>query len=387
MKDSYTLLVLGNLCDNHLLRFTKYLKACNPNIRMDYFGFCDNPDSIPEENISCFGICNVYKTPSFFSNIPGIRSLLTIITWRLRFNKFIRNKKYDVANIHYITYHYYYIIGKLRKSVDKIVLTPWGSDIYRMKEFERKIVRKVYNKADYVTGHGDRFSEDFMRIYKIGNEKFKNATLGSETIDYIYDHIKSTSASEAKKNLGIEGCYAITCGYNASKAQRHKEMIESIVGIKEQLPEDLVLLFPLTYPKDAGYKEEIKKMVEHSGIKAMYYETYLDINTLFLLRQATDMFIHIQTTDANNASLKEYLLCRKKVVNGAWLNYYDVETDDYKPYYLVDNLSNLSYVILKAYKDDPIEIKESVIKSIRSMGCREVAKEWDKLFVSVINKK
>jgi len=383
MKKKYTLLIMGNLNDNHLLRFTKHLKACNPNIRMDYFGFCDRPDSVPDENLKCFDCCCINKTPILFHKIPVVRSLVTIITWKLKFAQFIRNRSYDIANIHFITYHYYSIIKRLRKCTGSIVLTPWGSDIYRIKDSERKIVRRIYDQADYVTGHGDRFSDDFMRIYHVDKSKFKNATLGSETIDYIYDHFQSTSVKDAKKALGIDYCYAITCGYNASKAQRHKEMIEAIAKIKVQLPENMVLLFPLTYPKDKEYKEQIKKLVEYYGFKAKYYESYLDMDTLFMLRQATDMFIHIQTTDANNASLKEYLLCKKKVVNGSWLKYYDVEEDNYKPYYIVDDLSELPDVILKTFKEEPIEVKDNVIQAICSMGCREVAKEWNKLFESI----
>ena len=106
--------------------------------------------------------------------------------------------------------------------------------------------------------------------------------------------------------------------------------------------------------------------------------------TLYLLRQSTDLFIHIQTTDANCATVREYLLCRKKVINGSWLCYDDLERYGL-PYFNVDSEENLPMCILCAYKSEPIFIDERVINGIKEKGCIHQMSLFNKIFVSLLN--
>ena len=95
------------------------------------------------------------------------------------------------------------------------------------------------------------------------------------------------------------------------------------------------------------------------------------------------MFIHIQTTDAGNSSLQEYVLCGKKVVHGTWIHYPHLE--QYKPlfYFPADSLDTLGNAILKAYHSDPIKTPPEVMEYIRNRGWKAKMKLWDEFFCSI----
>lgn len=379
----YSVLLLGGFYDNHMIRFVRNLKRVNPNAVIDAFTLVQVGKDVPDDYLSCYREYKIVNFPSVLHKIPFLRSLEIIYYYKKQFRTFINGRHYDIVNIHFPSYLMRYILKDLRSAADNIVVTPWGSDVYRISERKRKIVQNVFDVADYVTGHGDRFTHDFMRIFNIPQHKFVYADIGSETIDYIVDNGLKCSTSDAKKKLGIGDSYVITCGYNASRAQQHKKIIEAVERIKQELPSNLVLIFPLTYPDDKSYVNELRTEVAQMGIKALFFTEYLDLSNLLIVRQATDMFVHVQTTDANSASLKEYLLLGKNCINGSWLLYDDIEEKNYKPYYTVNSLDSLHNIILKAFRQGPVVVKEDTLSYIKRLGCAAVAQNWNDFFISI----
>ena len=384
MPKSYRILLIGNLYDGHMVRFVTALKNINPNIFIDVFGIRINGKELP--SVLKEHADNVFLS-DFKLRFGGVKGLYLIEkSWKLKhcFHKYFGKKKYDVVDIHYPTFADRYLLRDIRRISKKLVLTPWGSDVYRISERQRKVVKKLYDAADYVTGNGLRFTKDFMCIYNIPDRKLKCLSLGGDDIDYFIEHQNDYNTEEAKKVLGIEGHYVITCGYNGNPAQQHEKIIESINKIRVQLPKNLLLLFPFTYGGSNEYREQIKTKVKELDLKAYYSEKYLDLQGLFLLRQATDMFIHVQTTDANNGSLKQYVWFGKNVVHGGWICYDDIEKDGYKPYYTTPSMDELSETIVKAYRKGPVEVKEETKQTIERYGYKYLAPKWNEMFESII---
>lgn len=382
MKAGYSILLLGEIYNNHTIRFVRNLKCENPNVQIDCFGIRQNMD-LPQNYLSCIRSFEVFDLSKKLWSFPGLRSLEIIYNWRKSFHRFVKSKHYDIAQIHYPEYSMSFILEDLHKVADNLVVTPWGSDVYRIGGRKKRIVQKIFDAADYVTGAGDRFTKDFMRIFNVPNEKFAHADLGSETIDYISEHKNYLTTKIAKQKLGIEGFYTIGCGYNASEGQQHLKMIESIAKARNQLPERLMLLFPVTYPKNTEYVKKLKSSVEESGLRAMWFDEFMDLPSLFELQMATDMFIHVQTTDANSTSLKEYILCGKNCVNGSWLEYDDIEENGHKPFHVVEDIGYLDQVIVDAYHKGEPEVSQKVLLHIESLGCEPAAKGWNDFFMRI----
>lgn len=381
-KKSYRLLVIGNAYDNHIVRFIKNLKRENPLAIIDIFTFEQSCKVISEDVI--LNVNNVIYRDKLKIRNRGLRILTNAFLLYKQFRKISKYLKYDIINLHFPTYEYSFVLRFLRKMSPVLILTPWGSDVYRVNKIQILILKKLYCKANNVCGTGNRFSQDVLKIFGFSKEKFVNLDIGSETIDYISEHINKVSSTEAKKNIGLdEDTYTIVCGYNGAIAQNHEKIIEAVYSNKTQLPQKLVLLFPVTYGGSPDYFLFLKRKVNELDIKAIFFEEYLSLEELFILRMATDMFIHVQSTDANSATVQEYILCKKKVLNGSWLRYGEMEKFG-MPYFLVNYLDNLSNEILKVFTSEPKIISDNVISYIESYGWKQWIKKWDMFFNSCI---
>ncbi len=371
-KNKYSLLVIGLLSDHHIQRFVLHLHETNPNARIDFFA-TTLPSNIPEKVRQCFTnlyvACENNDSPAYMKLYVSIKLL-----------RVISDNDYDVVNIHFPMYYHYFYLKYLRKMTSTILLTPWGSDVYRVGILERFILKFLYKKADKVSSGNNKFAEDVKRIYHIPQDKMVCLDIGSDTIDYINENLNIISKEDAKEKLGVSGEYVITCSYNGSQEHRHMSIIEAINKIKERLPKELVLFFPFTYAGTKEYAERLKALLNEYNLRYIFFEEYLSVEELFLVRRASDMFIHIQPSDANSQCLQEYLLCGSKVLNGEWLRYKELELGGKLPYYLVQDIECLPNTILYAYNCNENLISFEVIEYLKSYGWKEWIKKWDVFF-------
>lgn len=378
----YKLLIVGNIYDNHIKRYIKHLKTFNPNVQIDILtiqrSFNDSEDL--KEFVDTI---HFYKPT--ISSLPLIGIFKRIFQFNRLLSKITSFRQYDIVNIHYPVYEQSFSVNHLKKLAKKIVLTPWGSDVYRVGNIKLKILKYLYRKTDYVCNPNTRFGRDVRRIFNLRKDQIVDLSIGSETIDYIIEHRNSISVKDARRKLSLEGDYYITCGYNASPAQNHKAIIDGITKFAEQFPGKISLLFPMTYPQNSEYVDEIKQYVRCKGLNAYFFTNYLDLPTLFLLRQSTDMFIHVQDTDANAGSVQEYLLLKKKVLNGEWLRYDNLEINGVIPYILVKDLKSIGEAIEGATQQDPI-MTQDLIEYIESFGWNKWILKWDSFFQEITMK-
>lgn len=380
MDREYRLLIIGNILDNHILRFIRNLKLCNNNVIIDVLTI--NNHTYINKDTSCLINQITFVTAGSVKKRRIISIFLLSLKVYRKLRQISKHSHYDIVNIHYPTIEYVPSVFLLKK-MGKLVLTPWGSDVYRINRIRRILLRYLYKKADFVTGSNSRFIDDFSAAFEVDNGKIVLLNIGSDTIDYIAEHKNSITTSDAKQYLGVENKYTITCGYNASPSQNHKIIINSIYRIKENLPDNYLLLFPVTYGGDIEYIEELKALILEKQLHALFFESYLGLQTLFFLRMASDLFIHIQKTDAACASLTEYALCKNKIINGSWLQYELFNSNKPIPYYVLDDVNNLDECIKNAINSNPIKISDSLISAIEDMGWKKSISKWNAFFISI----
>lgn len=380
----YSVLILGNFESFYIVQYVKNLKRYNPQAHLFFWGYTREKNDTDRSFLSCYDdYCLFDIKKQMRSSTFG--KLTVISKLRKSFRSFVEGKHFDYINIHYIKPEYYFLIDFFKRYASKLVLTPWGSDVLAVKPFYKFFVKRLLDSADFVTGEEGRFTQDFKRIFNVPENKIAYCVIGFEPIEYIFEHKHTIDINEAKRQLGIDNHFIITCGYSANRAQRHPNIIEAIHQVKDQLPPNLLLLFPVTYPKVPEYIQSIKQMVSDYGLKAVYFEQFLDMRNLFLLRQATDMFIHVQPTDASSASLWEYILCEKKIINGSWLQYPELVKDGKLPYFELDKLENLGKKIVEVYQSAPIEISQVLFKDFEQKQWKVAIKDWDNLFSTHLN--
>lgn len=375
------ILIVGNTSDEHLKRFDRYMKEVNKNNRVVIDVF--NINEI--EKICLFN--KTYHIQNYFSKLSFIKS-----TWIRAFFKrinyflsFSRVKKYDLINIHYLTYHSSILLPMYKRKAKKIMISPWGSDIYRIPNLKiKKKFQKIYEAADYVsTDHDIKFREDILKIFSVPQRKLIDLGFGSEIIDVLIDKEQVTKES-AKKELKVEDTFIITCGYNRNQAHNHLAIIEALIKVKDILPKNTLLFFPMTYgPADNEYFNRIKTKLIENNFKFTIFEEFIAAERLALIEKACDLFIHVQNTDANSASLQEYLLCGTDILNGGWLKYPQFEKYG-TPYMQVPSIDELSdkltqYFTFRNNIPVPKELKEEIRKN--AWSCK--IKEWYNFYRSL----
>jgi len=392
MDKKYSILIICIFgLPNHIERFIRNLKQTNPSVSITLFS--DREKYIYPEELwnHVDGYIQKQRYTGWPHRLWRFRRWFDMMAFISQVKQLSKSHYYDIVNIHYPQYFLCYVMRFLKKMTKTIIVSPWGSDILRVENKQKKKLSRVLKNAHYITvASTGLFNKVLRQEMKIPKEKFHPLGWGSETIDYINEHLGEISTEQAKDLLGLNGKYLITCGYNAFKAQRHEIIINAINERRKDLPDNMTLLFPVTYGFSYGtikqeYVDTLKAICANMNLPVVFYEKYLSVSELFLLRRATDLFIHIQPTDGGNTSLQEYVLCGKKVIHGAWISYAKLE--QYKPlfYYPVNDLNDLGDVIVKAVNSEPIKTPVEVLESIRKRGWQSKMKQWNDFFVSCCN--
>jgi len=380
----YKLLLTGSFDNIYMVDYVKFLKKENPNALIYYWG--NKSEFLAGEDEECLGLLEEYYTFNFLrgiTRIPFLKQLYIKNALRHYFRKFCKSKSFDVVCIQSAKDYNAYLTDLYKKCSSKILLVPWGAEIYRATPKRIVLQKQVFNIANNVAGIKTRFSDEIKAKYDVPENKFVPLTMGSALIDYIIENKDTIKTEYAKNKLNVEGKYVITCGHNATPGQNHLAMIEAIRKVKNKIQDEIVLFFLFTYSCNSDYVEMVKNRVKEYSLNAVFFEEFLDIPTLFLLRQASDMFIHIQCTDAGSTSVREYLLLGKKVINGEWLRYPELEVNGQIPYSVVENIDSLSDVIIDAYKSKPILINDGIAENIEQRGWKKAIKKWNDYFESV----
>lgn len=295
-------------------------------------------------------------------------------------------RKYDIVNVHFPKPRLLKVMRWLRRMSKSIVITPWGSDVLRVED-ARAIERmcSIYSYASCVTAvPSTQLGETIIKRFRLDSGRMRPVRWGLDYVDFIEEAKPHKSVEESKARFGIGDKYVITCGYSSAPSHRHEAIIEAVHSIKDELPDNLLLLFPFTYGWGTpGYRQSIKDKCRSYELESVFVEDYLDLEDLYTLRMATDMFVHVQTTDAGASCVMQYILAHKKIVHGSWMKYRDLE--QHKPlfYFPVDRMEELGKVILGAYRADAIDIPDAVIETIMNRGWNKEIKKWDALFRSL----
>ena len=386
MKKDYNLLILGFFNNVYIANLVKNLKRVNPDAHIYYWGYRGNTlNEIGQAYKRYCDECYFHEDRRRFANIPVLRKVESIYLYRKGFKKFVRFKHFDVVNIHFALYKYVFIIDVLKRVSSKIVISPWGSDVFYVKGFSKFLLRILYAEADFVTVKRETaFGNECLKKFCFSPNKLYPFTyFGSETIDYILENINIINNRRAKELLGFEDSYIITCGYKGEPGQQHIKIIEAINQVRKQLPENLLLFFPFTYGGTVEYKQSVKHMVNEYHLNAVFFEEFVGVEKLFLIRRATDMYIHTLIDDAGGASLKEYLLCTPKVIKGGWLLFNDLDSDENSPYFITNTMEDLGQSIAHAFNAAPIVYSESVQGVLEKKGWKSAINTWDEFYSKI----
>ena len=385
----YSILIVGIGCYfGHLKDFIINLKKKNPLVEIS---LVTTPISDDDYNELC-GIVNRIVQHKAYNGKIRLRYfvvLMNVLYYWIDFLGLLLKGHYDIVDIHFPKWHLKYAIPIIKMMTRNIVISPWGSDVLRVEDEKFiKGLRKVYSAARHVTvSKGSQIGQCVMEKFNVNPEKMIGLGWGGESFDFFQENLGKVTTEEAKNRFGLGDKYVITCGYNTQREQKHEDIIYAINNVRDQLPENLALLLPFNYGRSAWsdeYTERMKGKCEELGLDFVAVEDYLDMWDLLKLRMATDIFVHVQTTDAGSRCVMEYIQCNKKVVHGAWMKYWYLEK--YKPscYFPVERMEDLGECIVKAYHAPVEELPQEVKNIIVQRGWKHKMTLWNGFFESLI---
>ena len=385
----YSILIIGIDCYfGHIKEFVINLKKKNPlvDISLVTSPVADEDYEVVRGMINRIVLHKTYQgriRPRYFV------MLMNVMYYSFEFFWLFLKQRFDIVDIHFPNRHIKFAMPFVKMMTKNIVITPWGSDVLRVEtEKTIKELCKVYAKAKYVTLSKDsQIGQCAMEKFKVNPEKMVKLGWGGEFFDYVQENSERVTSEVAKARFGLSGKYVITCGYNTQREQRHEQIIDAIFGVRDQLPDNLVLLFPFTYGRTAWsdeYTEGLKEKCRELGLDFIAVEEHLDMLDLLKLRMSTDIFVHIQTTDAGSRCVMEYVACNKKVVHGSWIKYAYLE--DYKPscYFPVDRIENVGKCIVDAYHSTVSALPKEVKTVIMERGWNYKMTLWNTFFESLV---
>lgn len=383
------ILIVGHLADEKWIgNLIKRVKEAEPSLIIDCFWNKLGNEKPCESSKYCNVIRRANRRhSSFLYRIPKLRKFIEDRDITLSFLDFIEERMkegihYEVVNYHYLSNETLRCWREIYRITNKTLLMPWGSDVLRRSRRYTRRMREYVQHYDYI-GSSDnlRFKNELREILSIREERFVDLDFGSESIDRLIDN-KNVGREKAKELLGINNKFIITIGYNAFESQHHIEILDSLSEVKNKLPQNTLLVFPMTY----GQRRQVgrvEKRVKELGYDYLIFDKYLSYQEIVNLRKCSDMFIHAQTTDSNSASLAEYLFCEAIVVNASWLRYEHFEQFG-EPYYLFSDFKELPSVIETAIEGGT-RVNDDLIVFLRQYSWAYKTTQWVSLFTNRTN--
>lgn len=272
------------------------------------------------------------------------------------------------------------IYNVFKSSNTRIIVTFWGSDILQIGAKGAKHLKRILKISRWIN-IGTLHMHDKLREF-YGNRFDSKCTyvgFGGPALTYIRDC--KMSKGDAKKEIGLDSSKTIIAvGYNGRREQQHLEAIGAIANLPRNYKSKLQLLIHIGYNTEKGYKEQIEEKLKNSGLDYLILEEMLDLKEIAVMRIATDIFLHAQTSDGLSGSIREAVYSGSVLLNPTWIRYdkFDKDGVDYVKYTDFEDLTTK----LKLTLDGIIKIDREKNREIlyNEYSWEAVERKWMRMF-------
>lgn len=230
---------------------------------------------------------------------------------------------YDAMQLLWIEREWAYFYKLIRKKATRLNLNVGGSDFYRTGKGEKDYKRKLIACADTITAETEGTVQEFRDYYgAVVKDKMGLLPFGIEVLELI-DKCgeQPTDAIKQKYHIPI-GKIVVTCGHNANDAHQHKGIIEAVSRLPENLKEQTVFVFPMTYPQGREtYIKEIADLLQETGLRYVILTEFMDFQEMAEYARISDIMLHVQKTDQLSSTMLEEMYAGSIVIAGKWLPY------------------------------------------------------------------
>lgn len=317
-----------------------------------------------------------------FDRIPKLKTLVNMYR---KVKKEADNGMFDVIHIHSVPSNF--MVTFLNKFIvrfgKRIVCTFWGSDLLSKTKEQLMKAIPCLDKAKCISYSSDGMDRYFHDVFgDIYNDKIVRAKFGISIYDVI-DKVKShKSKDECKEFFGIEkDKISVMIGYNGSIRQNHLKVINELSTLDNETLNKLNIVIQLSYGLTSDeYRQNIIDEISKINVKHVIIDDFLNKEKSAMLRNATDIFIHAQESDAFSASIQECVYAGSVLINPEWIVY--KEFDDIGIDYIKYRSFNELPLIIKDISDGNVNIynADKVKELYEKYSWNAVKKDWLKLY-------
>jgi hypothetical protein len=329
---------------------------------------------------SCYQIAFDSFGYKFFSKFKGIRRYFRF----LLYTKLISTlQPYHFVHFHFIDVDSYFLTKLLKsKFNNKIILSIWGSDLYKLHKKNERGFLKTINTGDLITFTNQESCDYFKQKFDWRKDNLKICRFGLAPLENLKN--LDLSKNDCKRNLGLdEEKIIITIGYNLSQAQQHLIILEQFKkDVLVSLKNRIVLFFPITYGGTVQYKEELLGRIKELPFQFYVFDTFLTDEQVAVIRKASDIMIQLQETDQFSGSMQEHLFANNIVITGCWLPYQTLK-DKGAWFFEVAEIEEIVFLISEII-ENPIVLEDKtlmnplIISELSSWN--ENIKSWASLY-------
>jgi len=254
----------------------------------------------------------------------GLKSTLNlfkkIIFINLSFSKY---KTCDYYHFHFVVKNNLLEIPLINEMKSKIIISFWGSDLMRKSGLINFYLSSLAcKKASIITIQSIELKEILLSKYSRDlHEKIKVQQFILDKT--IFDSIDRNSKSSQSEFLDSDKIN-ILIGHNANPDNRHKNIVDSLLKLKNQERYTLVFVFGYGINNEdfkCYYKQHLKGLLEGSSFNFRFIDKYLDPESIGVIRRNAEITIHTPVSDALSAAITESMYAGNMVITGAWLPY------------------------------------------------------------------
>lgn len=348
------LLVVGDIGIIFTYEYIMEIALKFPGCKVDVLSFAPRKEANAEreKNLIAHG-CNIFYQPQY--KLFKMHRILHIFIRLFEFLRYRVCRKYDVINIHFPGADSPAVCCHARKSA-RVVTSIYGSDVLRSGKRSLDAIEKLLVRSDTVTVANDCIKAKVSALFASRfDEKTEIVRYGSIAAAAIGETIARYAKAECKECFGFpKDRITVLCGYNGSRAQRHKEIIGEIVKLPEELRNKIYLVLQCSYGFDEAYGKELAEALAESKLDGEIVTEFMKGETLAKFRKSMDVFLNLQPTDVLSATMIEELESGTVVVKGDWLSYPDLEERNVYMRSIPDmkDLSSEMEIILENYSEE-----------------------------------
>lgn len=382
------ILIIGTANLQHTVNFIDTLLVGNSENQVTVFNTEYKSDLMPE--IKSFYVDNAVKVVNTenlsYSKNRKIRAVLNIMKMERALRNECRiNEQYDMCFILYCSWQSSIWMSKYHKYFKKVIPVYFGSDVLRNRKLTNCFFSKMNNVAEHIILPNlntlEKFNEKTSNVYANKScviqypKKMVATMLG-------YRPLHDKEQDRAFFNFPLDKVIVL-CGHTATTAEQHEEMIDSLSRCRDDILDKCYFVFMMTYaPGDyKDYQEKISNHLTQSKLNGTVLKSRIKYADMPKLHYACDVHITTIKTDAFSCFLQEELLAGNILIYGKWLNYYEIENDQFFAF-PVNTIADLADTVNKVVEqiEDNTEKSKHNIKGIMELASEEaIRNEWNRV--------